>query len=1282
MKQRVVRLLMCAAILALGCANAYAQGGVTSSIAGTVYDASGGTIPGATVVVKNTATAATFNAVSSPQGVFTIPAVPPGTYSVTVSLSGFKTAVLNDIVVNAGVPASVRATLEVGGVSETVVVESATPVVQTVDSGISATINVKQIQSLPLTSRNVLDFVTFLPGVSTPGGNRDSTMNGLPQSAINITLDGINVQDNTLKTTDGFFTIVQPRLDAIEEVTVSSAAQGADGAGQGAIQIKFVTRSGSNTYSGSAYNYFRSEKLNENTWFNKRNGVAIAKLKQNQTGLRFGGPFKIPGVYDGSGKLFFFFNLEELRQPSDVTRVRTILHPNAEQGLFRYGGTEINVFTVAANAGQTATIDPTIQKLLSDIRTATGQTGTVTDNVDPRFQDFNYNVPVSALNRYPTVRIDYNITSAHRWSTTFNFHTFSSVPDTLNGFEPGFPGFPVMGSQTSKRMQLANTLRSTLGSNLVNEARVGYSGAPVEFFKEQFNAGLWSGSLANQAGHHLLLSGAGISNAGPAPNAQSRNASTLLIEDVVTWMKGSHNFSFGGSFTRADVWMKNQATVPTITFGVETADPASGMFNTTNFPGAGQADLDRARAYYGMMTGRITQIAATARIDEGTGQYVYSGLGIQRGRMDDMGFHAQDSWRVRPDLTLNFGLRYELQRPFQALNSSYAMATLDDVWGISGNAPGCDPSAATPATCNLFKQGVTPGRVPQFVQLGEGVDAYKTDMNNWAPSVGFNWAPSVEGGLLRTVMGQPGDFAIRGGYSRSYQRNGLDDFTGFFNQNPGVAIAVTRSQGIGNLGPLPQLLRDPASLTPAGFPDKPNYPLTDVQTQDVNVFDPNFQVPYTDTYSVGVQRGLTRTMAFEIRYVGSRSREQVATYNLNEVNIHENGFLNEFKLAQANLISHISAGCGVTGGPACSFAYRGAGTSPLPIYLAYLNGSRDSGNAAAYAGGNWTNATFINPLARLNPQPINAANALDDDAARRTNAIAAGLARNFLVANPDYLGGADLRGNGGYTSFNGLQMELRRRLADGFSFQASYAYGPSWTDSFYSFRVDRKDVRQSGGEGEVTHAFKLNWVFELPFGQGKRWASDVNGVWDRIIGGWQIHGNARVQSGRLADFGNTRMVGFDEKELWNDLYKLRIDGDRRVWMLPQAVVDESIKAFSVSATSATGYGALGAPSGKYFAPANGPDCMETIANNYGACGTRTLIVRGPMFKEMDISVMKVVPIVGRVRVEFRAEMLNAFNWVNYVPVTGLGTTRGNYEVSGLTGTNTARIMQLVTRVTW
>jgi hypothetical protein len=189
-------------------------------------------------------------------------------------------------------------------------------------------------------------------------------------------------------------------------------------------------------------------------------------------------------------------------------------------------------------------------------------------------------------------------------------------------------------------------------------------------------------------------------------------------------------------------------------------------------------------------------------------------------------------------------------------------------------------------------------------------------------------------------------------------------------------------------------------------------------------------------------------------------------------------------------------------------------------------------------------------------------------------------------------------------------------------------------------------------------------------------------VLDRIVGGWQIHGNARFQSGIWVDFGNVRMVGFNENDLW-DMYKLRINENQRVFMLPQDVIDNTVKAFNASATSPTGYPAGQEPTGRYFAPAMGPDCLETIAAGYGECGTRTLAVRGPMFKEVDISVMKVVPIVNRVRAEFRAEMLNAFNWVNYVPVASTSTNPANHEISNLTGgTNTARVIQLVSRISW
>jgi hypothetical protein len=254
-------------------------------------------------------------------------------------------------------------------------------------------------------------------------------------------------------------------------------------------------------------------------------------------------------------------------------------------------------------------------------------------------------------------------------------------------------------------------------------------------------------------------------------------------------------------------------------------------------------------------------------------------------------------------------------------------------------------------------------------------------------------------------------------------------------------------------------------------------------------------------------------------------------------------------------------------------------------------------------------------------------------------------------------------------------------MSNGLQFNSSYSFGRAYQSDFYGFRVAQLESLDGGGEGGITHAFKGNWVYELPFGQGRRFASNAGGVLDRVIGGWQIAGTALLRSGQIVDFGNIRMVGFDVNDL-KEMYYFRKDAEGRVTMLPEDVIENSIKAFSVSASSATGYSSAGAPEGRYFAPANGPDCIETINNNYGDCGTRTLEIDGPWVKNVDLSIVKLVPITGRVRAEFRIEMLNAFDIVNFSPNTGVGSTTGTgYEVTGLTGTS-ARIIQLVSRVSW
>jgi TonB dependent receptor len=723
------------------------------------------------------------------------------------------------------------------------------------------------------------------------------------------------------------------------------------------------------------------------------------------------------------------------------------------------------------------------------------------------------------------------------------------------------------------------------------------------------------------------------------------------------------------------------------------------MFTPANFQGASSTQLTAARELYSILTGRINSITANARLNEATNEYEFLGLGTERGRMRELGFFAQDSWRIRPNLTVNAGLRYELQMPFYALNDSYYQASIEDVWGVSGVG-------------NLFKPGVLTGRKPVFVPFNKGTRAYNTDRNNLAPSLGLAWSPGERSGWLGRIVGSPGDTVLRAGYAYSYNRPGMSSFRGIYSANPGITLNADRSTTLNNLvldgGGLPLLFRDRARLGPPPFPTTKVTPYSDVITEDVNVFDQNLQVPYSQTYTAGMQRKISRDMAIDVRYVGTHHLQPWQTVNYNEANIIENGFLNEFRVAQANLRAHVAAGCGTTGQPACSFAYRGpgTGTAPLPIYLAYLNGqpAANAANAALYTGGSWTSTNFINPLATYNPTPFtpagtNSNTGLDGDATRRANAAKAGLAANFFRVNPDLLGGANVTGNGGYTRYNSVQIDVTKRLSHGLQVQGGYVYGVALASNRYSFRTPYRESLDTGEEGGITHAFKGNWVYELPFGSGRKFLSDSGGFIDRLVGGWSVDGVARITSGRLLDFGNVQIVGMSVDELRRSIKLqefavtgLNADARTLLYVMPKDIVENTVRAFNTSATSATGYGSLGPPTGRYLAPPNGPDCIEPDPNsNFGKCGVNRLEVTGPRYIRFDLSAVKRVKISGRLNFEFRGEMLNAFNHPNFEPVISptAGSTNNNsnssnadnYRVTSLQE-NSSRIVQLVWRVTW
>ena len=444
------------------------------------------------------------------------------------------------------------------------------------------------------------------------------------------------------------------------------------------------------------------------------------------------------------------------------------------------------------------------------------------------------------------------------------------------------------------------------------------------------------------------------------------------------------------------------------------------------------------------------------------------------------------------------------------------------------------------------------------------------------------------------------------------------------------------------------------------------------------------------------------------------------TININEANITSNGFLNEFRAAQANLQANIAAGRGNT------FAHTGAGTVPLPIFLAHFNGqsAANAGNTAAYTGANWTSAAFLGYLAARNPNPhgfmcnnapgcttATSANGLIGNTTFRNNAAAAGLPVNFFVANPDMIGGANLTTNaGGGTRAHSMQFEYRKRYSAGLAFNTSYTWSKAQILQRYGFNKPQEWLDQAGQVGNVQHALKGNVNWEIPIGRDRKFGANMNGVLDAVIGGWSLDGVARVQTGETLDFGNVRMVGMSQKDL-QQLIKVQQGPGGQMFILPADILDNTVKAFSVSATSASGYGAGGAPTGRYFAPANGPDCIET-APGYGDCGLRSVIVNGPRLARLDLGISKRFPEVKSLTFEFRAEMLNALNQPYFNPASAGGTPLGftttfaapggvplatngtpqsnttaatnvdNYRLTQLLGDNQSRIVQLVFRVRW
>jgi hypothetical protein len=1119
---------------------AFGQGGNTTTLSGVVTDDQGGVVPGADVVAKNNATALTIQGVTDGTGRFVLAGVLPGTYTVTVTLMGFKTAILPDVQVLTGTPAAVKVTLKVGTLEETVVVTGQTEVVQATSPTVSSTIAVKQIQQLPVITHTALDYVISLPGIQTVGNDtRGSTINGLSTYAINITLDGINAQDK--RGSEGMFMYIRPMMDSVEEITVSTSNSDAASTGAGGVNIRMETRSGSNRFSGSVYDTWRNQAgtndedtltrknspgwlwgLNTPYWYNKRDipktaagDYFINDVRLTTPGFRVGGPI----VKD---KLFYFFNYEEFRLPESRGRTRNVLTTSAQAGNFTYnradgaGTATINLFALAASNGQTSTPDPTIAKLLADIRTATATDANAAySSLANNVEAWNYSPSATQKRKFPTVRVDYNLTNAHRIGFSYRYNDFNSKPDMLNSAETRFPGFPNEGSQISGRYMWQVNLRSTLGKSMVNEIRTGKAdatGGGTYFGKgvtsDQFNCTGLGCQQANGVGYSLgttTVDGYGLTGATAYNGSSAGVASQFTVADTVTWLKGKHSLSFGGDYSRTNMRNWNYTPTPaSISFGMSSLDAtAYNMLSetSTNYPGGISAtNAGYARNLYAFLTGRVSNYATTYYLQP-DGTYIANGERTNGTIADDIGFFLSDSWRLKPNLTFTLGVRYQLQLPMKGDDLYTKPETWQMVYGITGAGDGLYGSG------NLYHPGVFQGTTPVVVKYDNSKPPYNTDWNNISPSVGVAWRPALKEGFLSKILSK--DPVFRGGYSLTNTRLGTSFFDANYSGNPGrsraggrTATAGTPFLAISNNNPA--LLRDASQMYPSAQPAPlvGDVRITPGITETLDIHYPDWPVPQTHQYSFGFQRELGKATALDIRYVGNTETGGWTSWNMADsaqwsMLAGENNWYDEFRKAQANLRANIVAGRGNT------FAYTGvAGTSPLPITMAYLKGIplADARNAdpAQYVGvSQFTSSSWYNNLNYYSPSVTGmtgtGTNGLQNGIGTGTgldlNRINAGLPINFFMANPTVAqGAAYLETTGGNTRFNSIQIEVRRRMSAGFLIQGSYVYQfgrQTWSQR--SLREDWFYIRHGPRvQGQLGVRTALRPRQEVGFGRQRR----------------------------------------------------------------------------------------------------------------------------------------------------------------------------------------------------
>jgi hypothetical protein len=1254
-------------MLALFAASVFAQG-TTGRLLGTVTDAKGDVVAGATVVVKDKKTNKERTTTSDSNGSFLFQLLDTGSYTIKVTAQGFKTST-TEVIIQVSQEYSLPVVLEVGGVGETVTVTAGADVINSTNAELSSTLTNKQITELPLAARNPLSLTLTQAGTAS-NPSQGTSINGSRTSSTNITRDGVNIQDNFIRSNATDFAPGRPSVDNVEEFTLTS--QSSVDAGFGGAQITFVTPRGGNSFRGAGWIYNRNSALGANGWFSNAGGnygatdpAVIAGFRRldeeraprpyrnrNQYGFKIGGPI----VKD---KLFFFVFGERLKDIIQAPRVITVLTQTARQGIFRYTS-GVNTFSTSifapgiATGGVPATPIPTaINATTSTLflnNMPVGNSFEVGDGLNT--QGYRFFQAANSDRDNFTSRVDYDFNEKNNISAVIDYNLEKNLRNDVDTYSPT----PKV-NQPARNVLYSGGWRFSPNSTFSNEFRVGQFFSVPDFLRTD--------SLPSTYYVPTL-----ISNPIVTFQEQGRRVRTTNLQNTSTWQLGSHSVRFGAQYQNVNINAYNFAgVIQTYILGLSATNgplfSAASVASNAGGPGLTAAQSATAQGLFALLGGVIGSGNQTFNANSQSSGYVLRDPARRELGFNSFAPYVSDSWRVSPELTLNFGLRYDYQTPVEGISGNYLEPKLNSGQTIQ-------QSVLDPAGTFQFL-GVNAGKANTF---------HRTDKDNLAYNISAAYAPrEINNPFLKFLFGK-NNFVIRGGFRSSYvndetvraPENAFLGNAGFNLNFPAINTAAATS--IGNLN---DRLGSPLSAVP--FPTfNPNRTYTTNNdaffnfTGTVFAVDPNLQTPKQYDYQVGIQRRLG-DFAFEARYVGSHSKNMLRTIDYNQIKL-DSAYLTDFNTVRANIV----------GGCATQALCAGTTVFSSTVSPGFNSLLTNATIRNLFTTGQAAELIWVYLINGLMPNP-------------NTAVVPAGTLRARFLANPN-AGVANVLENGGKFFYNSGQFEVRRQFKDGFYIQANYTFSKELTDAVGTGQTrvepfldnNNPDLDYTRADFDQTHIINVNSIYEIPVGKGRRYLND-NKILDYVLGGWQLGVVWRIASGAPITFTDSRgtlnragrsgrqtaLTNLTAKELkklvgtfktqcgvyfvnpsainlnFNNLYSGNCGG-----------INTGVATGTTGGAASSGFGQPLFAGQVFFS--NGPGQTS---------GLRRAVVNGPWTASADISLLKNFKITETSKLQIRGEAFNLTNTPFFVP--GQFIDINSTTFGRVTGTFGSRVVQVAAR---